>query len=141
VTYAPFIEVIKAFEKVSVQIQEMTEQSPVADESGLSPHEISTLVAIAEQTETPSSYVWPRTVIRAMNDAGYRNVAAALGMAGLERKGLVETFEVQEYNESGTAIRVNHNGWSWLESNIERLELRFPPNRAIQPEPGDDIPF
>ena len=141
VGYEAFVEKVKAFEKVSEQIQELAEKSPVADEGGLSSHEIATLVAIAEQSEAPTSSVWPATVTRAMNEAGYRNIAATLGMAGLQRKGLVEALEVDEYNNSGTAIKITHNGWSWLESNVERLELKLPSSPPYEPDSTTDIPF
>jgi len=130
VPYEAFVDKVTSFQKVSEQIRELSDKSPVADEGGLSPHEIATLVAIAEQSESPTNSVWPTTVTRAMNEAGYRNIAATLGMAGLQRKGLVEALEVDEFNNSGIAIRITHNGWSWLETEPPPPERRWVRSRS-----------
>jgi hypothetical protein len=140
VDYQAFIATVAAFEKVSVQIQEMFEKSPLADEGGLNQHEFAALVTIADDSELPGTPVWPSAVIRAMTNVGYRSIAATLGMAGLERKGLIEFVEVDNHsNEAATVIRITPPGWAWLEENIERIELRSPANPA--PSQGDDIPF
>jgi hypothetical protein len=146
VDYTHFIGVVEKYEETSKQMRVISEKSPVAEEGGLTPHEFATLVAIAEEAFMPTSVVWPHTIVSAMNEAGYRNVAATLGMAGLQRKGLVESVEEStgNFDEVGIATRITNNGWAWLESNVGRLELQIPPKAPLpQPTevPGDDIPF
>ncbi len=144
--YPTFIAAVEHFEEVSEQMRGVSEKSPIAEEGGLNQYEFATLVAIAEEAELPNTLVWPHAVITAMRNAGYRSIAATLGMAGLERKGLTGDREVDvNYNETGTAIRITNNGWAWLENNVGRLELQIPPS-APSPPPteaaqNDDIPF
>ena len=139
VDYTPFIKVVTDFQETSKQIRMISDKSPVAEEGGLTQHEFVTLAAIAEEAYTPTSPVWPHTVRQYMNAAGYRNVAATLGMAGLDRKGLIESFEEPTNtfdNEIGIAIRITPNGWAWLEMNVDRIDLQIPPS---EPEPAKDI--
>lgn len=147
VDYSRFIKAAELFEETSEKMLTISGKSPLAEEGGLTPHEFATMVAIAEETALPGGVVWPIAIIHAVNEAGYRKIAATLGMAGLKRKGLIEEIETAtgDFSETGMAIRITNNGWSWLETNVGRLELRVPPIEP-SPEPAqaqsvDDIPF
>ncbi|MHB1033756.1 MAG: toll/interleukin-1 receptor domain-containing protein [Pirellulales bacterium] len=147
VNYAPFVAAVEKFVETSQQIRDIAEKSPIADEAGLNPHEFATLAAIAEKAELPTSVVWPYAITNTMNEAGYRNIAATLGMAGLQRKGLIEAVEESTggYSETAMVVRITNSGWTWLESNVGKLELRLPPDEpsseAPIAEPVEDIPF
>ena len=80
VNYTPFVEAIERFVETSQQIQSIPEKSPIADEAGLNAHEFAALAAIADKVELPTSTVWPYAITSAMNEAGYRNIAATFGM-------------------------------------------------------------
>jgi hypothetical protein len=108
------------------------------------------MVAIAEETSLPGGVVWPWAIINVVNQAGYRNIAATLGMAGLKRKGLIEEIETETGNygdDTAMALRITNNGWMWLEANAGRVEIRIPHSEPLpQPEQAeaqqnDDIPF
>jgi hypothetical protein len=144
--YGPFVRAVEKYEETSVQMRVIAEKSPLAEEGGLTPHEFAAFVAIAEAAFMPTSVVWPYTVVDAMREAGYRNIAATLGMAGLERKGLIESLEEStgNFDEVAVAIRITSNGWAWLEDNAGRLEMRLPENGPSEPKDAtssNDIPF
>jgi hypothetical protein len=150
IDYSSFVKAVNAFENTSEQMLVVSSKSPVAEEGGLTPHEFATLVAIAEETDLPGGVAWPWSIINAVNQAGYRKIAATLGMAGLKRKGLIEEIETETGNygdDTAMALRITNNGWMWLEANAGRVEIRIPHSEPLpQPEQAeaqqnDDIPF
>jgi len=145
-----FIERVQRFESESQWIDQAQSGSLLANSGGLAPYEIATLVAVAECADSPDDIVWPHRITERMNKAGYRNVASVLGLAGLKRKGLIDTQmrSSGDWNnsEETNVVTINQFGWAWLESNAESIELRDESNEpyvasTASSPPSDDIPF
>lgn len=126
IDYSTFIGVVKDFESTSRQIQAMNARTPIANTDGLSPHELATLVEIAEQTFSPGEKVAIRFVRDSLEKAGHRGVAVALALKMLGRKNLVETSSETDWNgnDEYPVVRVADEGWHWLEANQDKLVLK-----------------
>lgn len=136
-----FIEQVRRFEEESRQLSVAQTDALLTNPDGFAPHEVATLVAAAECTQVPGAAVWPRNITERMSDAGYRDIAASLGLASLRRKGLIETEKnVDGYDPDVTFVIVNANGWAWLESNVDVIQLEKPTIDRTPASP-DDIPF
>ena len=144
-----FIERVQQFENESCRLEDAQTGSLLAGSDGLAPYEIATLVAAAECTDSPEDVVWPYKITERMNNAGYRTVASVLGLAGLKRKGLIETQmrPTGDWNsEEQSIVTVSQFGWAWLASNVHSIELMsesqepYMPS-TVGPPPNDDIPF
>jgi len=142
-----FIERVQRFENESQRIEDAQSGALLASSGGLAPYEIATLVAVAECADSPDEVIWPHRITERMNKAGYRNVASVLGLAGLKRKGLIDTQMRAGGNwnsdEETAVVAINQFGWAWLESNAGSIELRdepYVPSTVGSPQ-SDDIPF
>jgi hypothetical protein len=144
IDFSELVSVVKEFESTSRQFKEMAAKSPIALTDGLSPHELATLVEIAEQTSSPGEKVSVFCIRNSLEKAGYRGVAVALALNMLRRKNFVETSLEPDQNGDYPAVLVTDEGWHWLEANQDKLALR---KKSVQkeyvgppPAPGD-IPF
>lgn len=145
IDFSEFISVVTTFEATSRQFTAMTATTPIATTDGLSPHELATLVDIAEQTFSPGEKVTVGLVRESLERAGHRGVAVALAMTMLSRKNLVEISSESDWNGCEySAVRVTEEGWHWLEGNQDKLLLRIEPvqEKENSKEPSsDNIPF
>ncbi len=135
-----FIECVKQFEAESQQLSSARSDALLAESEGLAPHATATLIAAAECSQAPGDHVWPSHVINRMKEAGYREIAATLGMAILRRKGLIDTAKGPDWNENMTVVIVNQRGWEWLESNVDKVQLEMASRSELFSDP-EDIPF
>jgi hypothetical protein len=145
-----FIKTVQEFETVSEESAALVEKAPIAARGGLSPHELAALVTIAECASSPDDF-WAVFQIRSeMEKAGYRGVAAALGLKMLARKGFVEFSESTGWNndEVFATVKITDDGWAWLEANKHLLVLheKHTPQEdetsySETTANGDEIPF
>jgi hypothetical protein len=148
--FSQFIQVVKEYEATSQQIKELEGKSPIAPTDGLLPHELATLVEIAEQANTPNDDVSVYTVRKEMEKAGVRKIAVNLAISALCRKDMAETTVSQDFNGGDyQAVRITAEGWRWLEANQDKLRLTNQvdpfdePSAPAKPLAGeeDNIPF
>lgn len=137
-----FVQTVKDYQSTSKQLLAVNDTALTPQVGGLNDYEVTTLIATAEESEMPGAPVWPHEVKERLNAAGFRDIAASLGIAGLQRKGLVETkLEEGDFQQECAAILATSNGWRWLHENVDAIELRnAPPTDAAGP-PDDEIPF
>ncbi len=148
VDLAPFISAVQKFESDSHEIAALKATTPVALTDGLSPHELATLIEIAEQTNSPADPIAIYALRDALEKAGYRGVAVSLALKVLGRKSLVETAIIVRPTYGDTeeypGVKLTDDGWNWLDANQDKLVLKV---EAVAEKPvttgysGDDIPF
>lgn len=133
---------LKAAAKKSVNLAELRALSPLKDQEGLTPFEISALVVVMENRLTPTTSVSPEEIKKYMNRLGYRDIAVSLALAGLMRKDMLEIIEEPTDFGSYTAYLITDKGIEWIVANQDKLILENKPARATPNEITDeDIPF
>jgi hypothetical protein len=145
----PFVSKVQNYENDTRTFKKMAAKTPIALTSGLSPHELATLVEIAEQTPAPGETVGVRWLKDALEKSGYRGVAATLALKMLARKDLIEILTETDPNSYGddeySVVRLSEEGWMWLEENQDMLVLKTDTavqvNDAYGPPSEEDIPF
>ncbi len=116
--------------------------STLEETEGLDPHEIATLVVIAESDLDSDSYPSAYTLKQDLGRAGYTELATVLAVRALLAKGLVGKSVVQSGHNEYEGFHLLPKGNSWLESNRSRLSLRK--RQAISNLDSfsdDDFPF
>lgn len=143
IEFTEFISVVNEFEATSSQIKSLNAKTPIALTDGLTPHELATIIEIAEQTCSPGEILPVHSIRKNLEKAGYRGVAVTLALKMLSRKNLVETSSDADWNGNEySAVTVTDEGWRWLEANQERLILtREPTPMDANEPPSSDIPF
>jgi hypothetical protein len=99
--------------------------SPTVSVHGLKPHELVTLVCIAQNVDGPEGSVSTYHIRKDMERAGYTNVAVTLGLASLSRKGMIssESGYDEDRQVSYTLYKLESPGWTWLDENQHQLTL------------------
>lgn len=113
--------------------------SPVKDTEGLAPHEIVALVSAMQNWYIGAEPVSVRVISADMNRSGYNDFAAAMALASLQKKGMVNIDDAEYHGDVYKTVIVASPGQNWLLANLDRLQLREPP--APEPPSSDDIPF
>jgi hypothetical protein len=135
---------LKAVVKKSESLVELAALSPIRDQEGLTPFEISALVIIMENRLTPDASVPPQQIKQDMGKLGYRNIAVSLSIAGLLRKGMIEPIEISDGYNSYTAYSMTDSGVDWIMANQDKLVLERKPKSSLS-DPveisDEDIPF
>jgi len=112
--------------------------SPVAPVEGLASHELVTLVTVAENLDGPSDRAAANVIRRDMDKAGFTRVAMTLGLTSLLEKGLLSVLSGHdEEGLSYTLYSVTETGFQWLQSNQDRLVLKF----DAEGKDEDEVPF
>jgi hypothetical protein len=107
------------------RILQATKLSPVADVQGLAQHEMVTLVAIAENLETPDGTVSVYMIRQSMEKAGFKRIAVTLGLGALLKKDMISAVEEHDFSgEPYTSYQIKPSGMAWLETNQDRLVLQ-----------------
>ena len=128
-------ERLQALLKKVDQLNRAARISPIREVQGLQQHEIVTLVAVAQNLNTPEDAVSVHSIRQDMERSGFTQIATTLGLAALLRKALVASLEVREFGgESYIAYNLTSDGFDWLMANQDQLVLQ-----ASKEE--DDIPF
>lgn len=113
--------------------------TPIADREGLKSHEIAMLVLIMENQLTSEDCMSAYGLKNEMEKAGYTPIATSVGIRGLTKASLIETYkEIDEYNhgEEYLACKLTEAGENWILANQDKLEFK-----VKQKDIEDDIPF
>ena len=114
----------------------------VAPQAGLSPQQLSALVSIAQRTGDSGDAVSIYELRHEMSNVGFTDIATTLGVRGLMRDGLVESFPNEDRNGNEyMAYRATDAGLNWLETHQNLLALRHSPAPAQLDTDIDDLPF
>ncbi len=140
VDFSEFIATVEAFELTSEKIVQAERKALTTETEGLQDYELATLMACGNVAVTPTEDIRVDSVRRRMQEANYAPIATTLGIAALERKGLLETHG--DYADEDRYIpplcRITKPGWAFLEENTDKIVLQY---RQSPPAPPDDIPF
>jgi len=96
----------------------------VASLEGLDQHHVATLVAVAEEVDSPDSGASVYEIRSSMEKAGFTKIATTLGLKALLDSGMLESYEDSGYNgDPFIAYRVTDRGMAWLSDNQDKLTL------------------
>lgn len=138
---------IEATLKRSVSMGRVAGIHSVASVEGLQQHHVATLVAVAEESDDPTSGVSTYQIRASMERAGFTKLATTLGLKALSDMKMLESFDEENYSgDRFLAYRVTDAGMAWLAANQDILTLFRPPSARVSapartPGPEDDIPF
>jgi hypothetical protein len=111
---------------------------------GLSSYEVAAMVVIMENRLSPDDGVRPSDLQKDMRRAGYTNVATALSLESLTRKGLIESKQVEVDDINGpyfySVYALTASGLSWMLTNQHLFKLRMEDD-APSTTSEEDIPF
>jgi hypothetical protein len=118
--------------------------SPLAPTGGLADYEAAALAILMTGSEKGVGLTM-RELTERMGRAGFTDVAAALGLRRLTRRGYVtEIIVEQDHYDSYVAYSSTESGEAWLMDNESQLQLRQPPplrRRHSRNDDDDDLPF
>ena len=132
---------LKAVLSKREQLGQVASMSSVSKCGGLEQYEIAALVAVAQQVNDPEEGISYHMFRQDMEQAGFTQLAATLGLKSLCDREMLERVEEQNYNgENFSAIKVASKGIAWLLANKEKLTLH---REQVQREiiSDDDLPF
>jgi len=141
-----FVSAVRGYEATSTKLAEIDRAHSEPRKSGLLPHEVETLIEIANRTSIPGEPVEASYVTQSLTDAGYPQCAVVLAFAALSRRSLISASEDSGYTVTFHGVTVTSDGWDWLQTNAHALGIlkKTPPKKrrsAPVPPPSDDIPF
>jgi hypothetical protein len=118
------------------QPAQVSQISPVVKVEGLKQFEIAVLVSVAQQVNNPHDGITAYEIHSDMEKAGFKRIAATLGIKTLLDKEMLETVENydEQFDCSFTSYRVAERGMACLLANTHMLTLRVDDN-------DDDVPF
>jgi hypothetical protein len=153
IDFAGFIEVVKEYEATTKQNEILVAEKHYELTDGLAEHEEMVLLSIADNLATIRDSTAVSSIVTDADIKHYRPLAVTLGLALLERKGLVET-KLRPGDYDGCewySVSITEAGWDWIFKNQSRLKLRKPgppkpppPKTTTQRRPpvdDGDIPF
>jgi nucleoside 2-deoxyribosyltransferase len=139
------IDRLKAINKKQYNMGLISTQSPLALMEGLTQHEMTLLVSITQNIDSPNDTVSTYIIKQDMSKAGFTPIASILGLDSLANKGFVQLSEEREYNgEPYKAYSVTSKGINWLHNNTDKLVLKqeyVEPIKPNDPFNDDDLPF
>jgi len=145
VDFSSLIAKVREFEETSKQITALEKGSSVQPTAGLMPHELETLITIADLVDTPDEKIIGRRIKDRLKEDGLRSIGVNLSLSSLARKSFVSLESESDYNHNQyTVVQITNEGWSWLEQNQDRIKLRHEDwsSDTIEPAPPqDEVPF
>lgn len=133
---------LKAVLEQQMELDEISDLSPVTTSEGLSQHELAGLVIIASYSAVSNTAASLWAIQQDMNRAGYTDIAVTLAVRALIEKTMVRETEVTDnHGDSYPAINISDEGLKWLERHKDQLVLRKDPAQPVEVEPDDDLPF
>jgi hypothetical protein len=143
IDFTAFIQTVKAYEQTTAQSIAISQEMIVPEASGLVDHERVTLEVAAELATSPNDKVSVFSIKKMVEECGYRQLAGTIAIKMLERKGLIEMVEDEDYNRNiFWAVVITDEGWLWLEMNNHNLDLKLPPKTSPTPQDhADEVPF
>jgi len=148
----------KLQEQLTEKLQALHEKSqtlralnqPQSDQSteGLANHELAALVSIGADSYAQVEGVSFYSVERDLEAAGFNRLACSLALKSLVDQYMIETATIEDMDGEHQGFRLTNTGLSWLQSNIDRLNLSAKPRSkrlgsqsGYAMPPDDDIPF
>lgn len=113
---------MRALVDTQMKVESVTDLSPAATSSGLTEHELVAIITIAAAVvdgDPVTSYV----LRQEMNRSGYTDVACALAIRGLEKKGFVERASGYDGSNEYWGFIARDSGLDWLDDNQRLLKL------------------
>lgn len=115
-------------------------QASVTVSGSLLPHEVSVLITIMSTVDTPDSSMSAWQIKEEMKRSGFTAMASTLAIAGLARKGMIESYRGRDENgESYNYCKITEGGVDWMLENDQMVRLTKVPTSS--PITDDDIPF
>jgi len=134
-------EKLVALLKKEEKVQEFIESPIRADNEGLAQHEVAMLFLILENQPLAENTVSVYTLQSDMEKIGYTKVAANIAFRELFRKGYIDAFTEEDYdNRSYGVCKLTQRGEAWIMKNQDRVELRI----GVRPQSQEDefeLPF
>jgi hypothetical protein len=126
-------------------LEAVAQASPIRAIEGLEQHEIVALATTAANLGAPFERVPLQGIRQDMERSGFTKVAITLALSVLLDKDMIETAEVQEWNDSYLGCGLTAKGMQWLQDNKNLLTLHTEPQplpeATAPPEEDDKIPF
>jgi hypothetical protein len=123
-------------------MQTVASLSPVKTD-GLSSYEIAAMVLLMANRFSPEDAVAPSDLQKDMRRAGYTDVATALSLESLTRKGLIEVNQKEGESMQGPyfypVYALTARGLDWMIENQSRFKLRMADSPTEIAD--EDLPF
>ncbi|PZM61990.1 hypothetical protein DOE73_29630 [Paenibacillus dendritiformis] len=136
---------IIAIKQKQINLGLISTQSPIALTEGLSQHEMTLLVSITQNIDSPNDTVSIYTIRQDMSKVGFAPIAVTLGLDSLSSKGFIQFSEQHDYHgECYSAYNVTNEGMTWLHNNIDKLILKqnyVEQSKPSDPFSDDELPF
>lgn len=119
---------LKALLQKQSTMSQVVASSSLANVEGLTPQELITLAAIAENLDQPQGRVSSHIVRVEVESSGFRKMAAMIGLQCLLQKGFVTVEESQDDYNNGTftAYQITDMGWQWITAHQDKFSIHKP---------------
>jgi len=132
---------LRAVCKKAATVQAFASRQVLEPMEGLSDLEIVALATIAAAGDVPGDPVPASSVKRDCERAGYTELAVALALRSLARRGYIAaSVGANDYGGEYAEVSATDQGFDWLEANQDRLALRLKAERSFA-DVETDIPF
>jgi hypothetical protein len=88
--FTEFLKAIDDFEKTNALLEGLSEESPLAKTSGLAPHEIATLIGIAEEDDALTSGSTVYQIKTRLSGMGFTGAAVNMAIRNLAQLGFLD---------------------------------------------------
>jgi nucleoside 2-deoxyribosyltransferase len=126
---------IQALAQRGDAMRRLAETEQVAPLEGLSQPELLVLASVAGIRTEPGGGLSVHLAKQDVERAGFTPIGFALGLRRLQRKGLIDLFNVDDRDGTYEALKVTGEGWDWIERNVDKFILRKPDSNPDAP-PG-----
>lgn len=133
---------ITAFQHKKKTVRALNE-TPIKETEGLKSHEIALLILIMENSISPEDSYSLYSLKGEMNKSGYTDIATSVGVRGLTKLGMIETFkDIDEWSgHEFLACRLTLKGENWILSNQDQLQFRLSSEVKNELEAEQELPF
>jgi hypothetical protein len=132
---------IKANKTKNTKIASIT--SPLKEIEGLDTNEITALVAIASNIDSPEDNIGAWSIKQEMKKAGYTDIACTLALRKLSAINFLVFTKANDGYQNGeyVAYTITDKGLQWLENNKAKLVLKTSNDCNPSTSFTEDIPF
>ena len=128
-------ERIKAILNKAEKIDHIVRQSVVKDTEGLNQHEVVALATLLQNSFLSNDYVYGYQIRNDMTAAGFTDIAVAIALRTLEKKGMIETnTDIDEDGIPYAIYKITEMGEQWLIKHQDMLTLK-------KVDPEGEFPF
>jgi nucleoside 2-deoxyribosyltransferase len=134
---------LSALRERGQRLQSLQQIERHTGELELQNHEVAALVVLGQGNLRGAMLSWD--IEKDMAKAGFNELATMLAVRSLLTRRMVEETQIEfQYEDPATGYRLSDLGVSWLQENIDKLNLRAdpkPPRNSTPAIDHDDIPF